>query len=84
MYDNPWLVSGHREYGHQSYAKCLKSFFTFHNDTMNVYTHFGGSLYFIYHGFVTFMHMGSLGAGMDDRIVFLAYALLVRVFAKDL
>lgn len=78
MYDNPWLRSGYRPLGFNSYVECLISLFYPHNDLLNVYTHLAGAIYFVYEGFTAFSRLGTKGANMDDRLVFFTYAMLVR------
>ena len=78
MYDNPWLRSGYRALGHNSYLQCIASLCYPHNDLLNVYTHLVGSIYFISEGFFSFVRLGKLQAPIEDRVVFLTYALLVR------
>jgi len=68
LQDNPFILSGFREYTEKSFLECSKSIFHVHNDTMNVWTHLIPALwhmYCIYYAFVTFAQ-----AHTTDKYVF--------------
>jgi len=66
--DNPFILSGFREYTEKSFLECSKSIFHVHNDTANVWTHLIAAcwhLYCIYYAFVNFAQAHS-----TDKAVF--------------
>jgi adiponectin receptor len=45
--ENPYILSGFREYTEGSFMECSKSVFHVHNDTMNIWTHLAGAAWSI-------------------------------------
>ena len=56
-----------------------RSIFTFHNDTLNIWTHLVPGLYFAYLAFVTNAEMVRLNTKIEDRLVFVGYLVLATV-----
>ena len=44
---NPYILNGYRK--RLSFASCLKSVFSWHNQTMNIWTHLLGFFFFLYY-----------------------------------
>eukprot|EP01083_Nonionella_stella_P085425 236906_1 len=45
LIDNPYIIRGYRKT--LSWGNCVRSLFTLHNETLNIWTHFGGFLIFL-------------------------------------
>ena len=63
---NPFIISGYRMH-HNTYVECIRSLFTFHNESLNVWTHLLGAIWFLHKliTFVPFVHLDSL----EDLVV---------------
>lgn len=46
--ENPYILSGFREYTELSFMACSKSTFHLHNDTLNIWTHLVGAFFFVW------------------------------------
>jgi adiponectin receptor len=60
MVDNPHITTGYR-IGFHTFKQALRSFFMWHNETLNVWTHFCGKILFMGLIFVTLMIIPSYG-----------------------
>jgi len=68
--DNPYILSGFRDYAEGSFMECSKSVFHVHNDTMNIWTHILGGFWAILALYeVLFSPLTSAGS-FSDKIIF--------------
>jgi len=68
--DNPFILSGFRDYTEGSFMECSKSVFHVHNDTMNIWTHILGGFWAIFAIYeVLFSPLTTTGS-FSDKIIF--------------
>lgn len=77
---NSFIRHGYRY--NLSWSQCLRSFFFFHNETMNVWTHFIGFVLFVFYflrDFIVSRHHQNLfsSSNLDDYLMLLFYVLCI-------
>lgn len=71
--ENPYILSGFREYTECSFFECAKSTCHIHNDTMNIWTHLIGAMWAIVQGYYVLTWPTYSSAHFFDKLVFLFF-----------
>jgi hypothetical protein len=62
--DNPYILRGYR--AHLDWRQCLRSMFKIHNETLNVWTHVLGALFFLFLMFHTLQSLSPAALGSNN------------------
>lgn len=71
--ENPFILSGFREYTEGSFSECSKSVFHIHNDTMNIWTHLLPALWMMWAIYDTIFSAATSKGSFYDKAVFCTF-----------